>query len=852
MSKVADSESQENNSAGNKTAMERLSLMIEEAPKALSEVKEWLKTYYPSKSSAEQMLSQENCFKIVFVKKDGFEGQVLVAASRESDEDYWKKFWKVQRENKKQEKVALARDWTAAHTVESKVAHDELYRQLSESPARLSDLGYIGKKYGVPRPITDKKDDQAYWGRAIRSKMSRKTVANPSDIMRGIDTEVSSRYVTRPFFCGRLQRKRSRIGFKTSSFSVVDVVSAVDGAVADIDLPGVQPKGNVVDREFIVGIPTPKGGSYIFFNQKRDSAVQVLLWSSFKESDDEPSPEKYFEKNVSGQLMAKTDNIIGNEKAPGYVIITDGKDGYWKGFLSIGKGAIKYASIHKYDGDFSKVAQANQVTEMNYKGFSFAILVPQQGNVDAHDGKHAVIDCEGWVPLGEVHKGEESKTTDVFNGEVVKAVHPDKLANVESQKTSRLLRAEKGVDEGEKEDVVVEPAQGNNPQKREDPIGCDWNTDEMAFLSVFEEYVNDCGFKYETADLVRLHTSVKCSMCTLLAGNPGTGKSSLAELYMRAVAGSPEKDDAERSWRQIFVNPAWMEPADLLGYETDGGFRHAPSHLAEFIRNISEGENLPMGIVCFEEMNLACVEHYFSDFIQIMSRGMGVIPGCKDNGLDLFVEQNFRVIGTCNSDETTRPLSPRFLSRCNTIELASSFETTKKLVTDLADGNAPEIKPFVGREPITYGTFKRWCESSRDIDNIIVNAILSLLGPKDGNESIMSDAGFDMSGRIVSDMFTYIRNRPPYEGNNSFLTEAERQKVALDEFLAQRVFFACRPTPGTITAINTLYDNVNKGFEIEVSGKGDQNVNSDVLKLPLSAELLKRRIDDYTKRIMQV
>ena len=46
-----------------------------------------------------------------------------------------------------------------------------------------------------------------------------------------------------------------------------------------------------------------------------------------------------------------------------------------------------------------------------------------------------------------------------------------------------------------------------------------------------------------------------------------------------------------------------------------------------------------------------------------------MIPGCKENDRDLSVGRNFRVIGTCNSDETTRPLSPRFLSRCNTIEL---------------------------------------------------------------------------------------------------------------------------------------------------------------------------------------
>ena len=879
MSQVADSESQENNSALHKQAMERLSLMIEDAPKALLEVEEWLNRYYAFKSSAEQMLSQENCFKIVFVKKNGFWGQVLVAASRESDEDYWKKFWEVQR-------MELARKWTTAHPVESKAAHDELYRQLSERPALPSDLGYIGTKYGVPRPIKawiltnddflllqspsgqkreyyvlrDKKDDQAYWGRAIHSKMTKKNVANPSEIMGGVDTEVSSRYVTRSFFCGRLQRKRSLIGFKTSAFSVVDVVSAVDGAVADIDLPGVQPKGNVIEGEFIVGIPTLKGGSYIFFNQKRDSAVQVLLWSSFKESDDEASPEKYFERNVSGRLMAKTDNILGNENAPGYVIITDGKDGYWKGFLSIGKGAIKYANIHKYDGDFSKVAQANQVTEMNYKGFSFAILVPQQGNVDAHDGKHAVIDCEGWVPLEEVHKGEESKTTDVFNGEVVDAVLPDKLANVESKETSGLLRAENGVDAGEEEDVVVEPKQGNNPQKREDPIGCDWDENEMHFLSVFEKYVNDCGFKYEPADLVRLHTSVKCSMCTLLAGNPGTGKSSLAELYVRAICGSHKEGGGEASWRKFFVNPAWMEPADLLGYETEDKegkttFKSASSGLADFIRKLDKDR---VGIACFEEMNLARVEHYFSDFIQIISSGGGVVPGCKHGGEELKVGSNFRVIGTCNFDESTQMLSPRFLSRCNAIELTSSYETTKKLTDALLEGQVvPAIREFSESEQsISYRDFKGWLESAakRPVNKAVVDSFLSLLKPENNDKSIMSGAGFDVSGRIIEDMFVYIKNRPPYAGvvdtadRLKLLDEFDRQRVALDEFLAQRVFFACRPTPGTIAGIKGLVDELGKGISpIEK----DDNDNPKLLSLPLSIALLKRRIDDYD-RIMTI
>ncbi len=619
-------------------------------------------------------------------------------------------------------------------------------------------------------------------------------------------------YEERPFFFGKLSLKDDQHDKK--HWVVTDVFSVVEGYADDIQLAWIRKPASVRDGEYVIGLKA-NSGPIVFFNDGSKYAVQLLMWSDFKESDSEPSLEKYLGQHRAGSLSAKYNDfeIIGNENVPGHILLTDGVV-YVKGFFSYGDGVVKYAEVFKYNRDFrSNVAERNQATEMVYHGTHFTILVPQKWSPS---NKHSVIDCEDWVPLVERHQSEESQPRDV-----------SKCEDMET-----------------------------DPQQRE--ISCDdgWDA-EMAFLSVFDKYVKDCGFTYETADLVRLHTSVKCSMCTLLAGSPGTGKSSLAELYMRAVAGSPEeKDEAKRSWRQIFVNPAWMEPADLLGYETDTGFRHAPSRLVDFIRNISEGENKPMGIACFEEMNLACVEHYFSDFIQIMSRGYGVIPGCRENGRDLSVGCNFRVIGTCNSDETTRPLSPRFLSRCNTIELSSSFETTKSLVEDLAKGKTPEIKPFTNSIPITYEDFKRWYESSyaRTIDNGIIKAILFLLKqPNEGDESIMSVAGFDMSGRIVSDLFAYIRNRPPYTGEISDngeairLLEVDRQKVALDEFLAQRVFFACRPTPGTITDIKTLRDTVDNQILIKKNGK-DVSIG---FKLPLSASLLTRRIADYTKRVMQ-
>ena len=60
---------------------------------------------------------------------------------------------------------------------------------------------------------------------------------------------------------------------------------------------------------------------------------------------------------------------------------------------------------------------------------------------------------------------------------------------------------------------------------------------EDQFLDNLTKYIERCDFKYSGQDIVRFHTSVKCGMLTLVGGNPGTGKSSLVELYFRALGG---------------------------------------------------------------------------------------------------------------------------------------------------------------------------------------------------------------------------------------------------------------------------------------------------------------------------
>ena len=86
-------------------------------------------------------------------------------------------------------------------------------------------------------------------------------------------------------------------------------------------------------------------------------------------------------------------------------------------------------------------------------------------------------------------------------------------------------------------------------------------------------------------------------------------------------------------------------------------------------------------------MNLAAVEHYFSDFLSVMETrrrsGDAVItdrlpidlPSVSGDAEDphehlrsLYLPHNVRVIGTANMDETTRSFSPKVLDRAFSIE----------------------------------------------------------------------------------------------------------------------------------------------------------------------------------------
>ena len=187
----------------------------------------------------------------------------------------------------------------------------------------------------------------------------------------------------------------------------------------------------------------------------------------------------------------------------------------------------------------------------------------------------------------------------------------------------------------------------------------------------------ELGLSYSLKDLINFHTAMKSSNLVLLAGMSGTGKSKLVNAYRRALGLDSEQ------FTFISVRPSWTDDADLIGYADTLNMVYRPgdSGLVNVLKQ-AEKEEDKLFIICFDEMNLARVEHYFSQFLSILE----MEPGQRQLRLyndelanrlynsaqyppSITIKKNVMFVGTVNLDESTHHFSDKVLDRANVIEL---------------------------------------------------------------------------------------------------------------------------------------------------------------------------------------
>jgi len=286
-------------------------------------------------------------------------------------------------------------------------------------------------------------------------------------------------------------------------------------------------------------------------------------------------------------------------------------------------------------------------------------------------------------------------------------------------------------------------------------------------------YLQNHGLAYSERTIKAFHTALKIndnSQLTVLAGVSGTGKSLLPRRYAEAMG---------IHFLQIAVEPRWDSPQDLLGFYNYIEKKYRATDLARLLvhmdpyATVPKGENGEdrtnhMSLVLLDEMNLARVEYYFSEFLSRLEvrpryanglddsrRKDALIPidirGLRET-ITLFPSHNVLFAGTMNDDESTQALSDKVLDRGNIMQFAAPRVFANQPIGQVVE------RP---QEAQSFASWREWVNSpngladAREADDVIAELA-----------NIMESCGRPFGHRLRGSILAYVASYP-FSGNGS-------------------------------------------------------------------------------------
>lgn len=219
-----------------------------------------------------------------------------------------------------------------------------------------------------------------------------------------------------------------------------------------------------------------------------------------------------------------------------------------------------------------------------------------------------------------------------------------------------------------------------------------WFGTMKELIGHIHSYITAKGFFYTEEEVINLFLSLRTKPFVILSGISGTGKTKIVQLFAESVGATEENGQ----FKLIPIRPDWNDGSDLLGYvDIQGEFKAGP--LTKVIDKAEQNPDKPYFLL-LDEMNLARVEHYFSDVLSVMESRRwldnemvtSTILSKEVATRDIRLPLNLYIIGTVNMDETTHPFSKKVLDRANTIEFNRVELSNLSFLEDLE-----EVRPKV-------------------------------------------------------------------------------------------------------------------------------------------------------------
>lgn len=185
--------------------------------------------------------------------------------------------------------------------------------------------------------------------------------------------------------------------------------------------------------------------------------------------------------------------------------------------------------------------------------------------------------------------------------------------------------------------------------------------------------------RYSESDIQLFLGGLAMSQLHIFQGISGTGKTSLAMAFAKAVGGH---------CTVIPVQAGWRDRNDLLGYYNAFEKKYYERNaLQALYRAQTQQWSDRVNIVLLDEMNLSRPEQYFAEFLSAMemseqdrlinildSSPGGQMPELLRDNRDIWVPNNVWFIGTANQDETTATFADKTHDRAFVMELHKADE----------------------------------------------------------------------------------------------------------------------------------------------------------------------------------
>ncbi len=377
------------------------------------------------------------------------------------------------------------------------------------------------------------------------------------------------------------------------------------------------------------------------------------------------------------------------------------------------------------------------------------------------------------------------------------AKHLQELEQLRNERVDEVAGLEKQIEDLEKRSMARGAAQeaGSGPSSPPDEAtllgellsqpAClqtpavlrDVSREEHEALNDVAGYLRGHGLIYPDRTLRGFHTALKINdkaQITVLAGVSGTGKSLLPRRYAEAMG---------IHFLQITVEPRWDSPQDMLGFYNYIEKKFRATELARLLAHMdpndtpqlsdladlsgSELRHDHMALVLLDEMNLARVEYYFSEFLSRLearppygqdgdprSRANAAIPidiRGLNRDLRLYPSHNVLFAGTMNDDESTQALSPKVLDRGNVLQFAApgQFKDAKVSAPPLPNDKAQRS-----------GEWRSWIRSARALEGSPLSQASDFIGDL---AQEMERFGRPIGFRTRDAFLAYCANYPYYK-----------------------------------------------------------------------------------------